>query len=238
MMEKLAQPGEGCRCRGCTPTSFHYSYHHVLVQSCSVRSSWEGRHTPPPISSLPVVFIRITWRDFPHRFPNPPPTWTENLLSPSLCFHHFSYTKEKTHRRQCKMSSSKKSPVEGLCGRCLYVWGPWNSTPHPSHTVYVHTVYLFTQKRGGELKQREGYRGKSSQRWVEKYQHDLLYLQLINSDKHLPQSPLQVIFWWRHFAFGCLYSWLVHETTVYKNSVTWWKYVHIMCILCYTVCVW
>jgi hypothetical protein len=32
MMEKLAQAGEG---RGCTPTPFHYIYHHV--QSCSVR---------------------------------------------------------------------------------------------------------------------------------------------------------------------------------------------------------
>ncbi len=34
MMKKLAQAGGGWRC---TPTPFHYSYHHV--QSCSVRSS-------------------------------------------------------------------------------------------------------------------------------------------------------------------------------------------------------
>ncbi len=39
MMEKSAQPGEG---GGCTPTHFHYVYHHV--QSCGVRSS-EGRST-------------------------------------------------------------------------------------------------------------------------------------------------------------------------------------------------
>jgi hypothetical protein len=32
MMEKSAQAGEGA---GCTPTTFHYIYHHV--QSCGVR---------------------------------------------------------------------------------------------------------------------------------------------------------------------------------------------------------
>ncbi len=48
MMEKSTLAGEG---GGCTPTPFHSLYHHV--QSCSVRSSWEGRHTPP-ISSLPL----------------------------------------------------------------------------------------------------------------------------------------------------------------------------------------
>ncbi len=30
---------------GCTAAPFHYIYHHV--QSCSVRSSWEVRYTPP-----------------------------------------------------------------------------------------------------------------------------------------------------------------------------------------------
>jgi len=35
MMEKFAQAGEG---GGCTPTPFHYFYHHV-VQSCSIRYS-------------------------------------------------------------------------------------------------------------------------------------------------------------------------------------------------------
>ncbi len=50
-MEKSALAGEGggggARRR---PTPFHSSYHHV--QSCSLRSSWEGSYTPP-ISSLP-----------------------------------------------------------------------------------------------------------------------------------------------------------------------------------------
>jgi hypothetical protein len=67
------------------------------------------------------------------------------------------------------MSSSKKNlPVKGLCGRCLFVCGTEPHSP-PLHTVYVHTVYQFTQGRGegGELNQREGERGNSSQSWVE-----------------------------------------------------------------------
>ncbi len=51
MMEKFALAGEGGEC---TPTPFHSVYHHV--QSCSVRASWEGRHTPR-ISSLPLYVL-------------------------------------------------------------------------------------------------------------------------------------------------------------------------------------
>jgi hypothetical protein len=55
MMEKLAQPskgGGGCICP--LPTPFHYIYHHV--QSCGVRSNWEGRYTPL-ISTLPPYVL-------------------------------------------------------------------------------------------------------------------------------------------------------------------------------------
>ncbi len=38
----------------CTPTPFHPNYRHV--QSCGVRSSWEGRYTPP-ISTLPLYVL-------------------------------------------------------------------------------------------------------------------------------------------------------------------------------------
>ncbi len=67
MMENSAQPGVG---GGCTPTSFHYIYHHE--QSCGVRSSWEGRYTPP-ISSSPMSTL---W--------SAPLRWFQLTLSPSV----------------------------------------------------------------------------------------------------------------------------------------------------------
>jgi hypothetical protein len=53
MMENLAQTGGGGG-RGCTPIPFHYIYHHE--QSYVVRSSSEGRYTPP-ISTLPLYVL-------------------------------------------------------------------------------------------------------------------------------------------------------------------------------------
>ncbi len=51
MMEKSSQPGD---CHGCTPAPFHWIY--LYVQSCCVRSSWEGRYTfPISILSLYVL---------------------------------------------------------------------------------------------------------------------------------------------------------------------------------------
>ncbi len=53
-------------------------------------------------------------------------------------------------------------------------------TPHlpPLQTGYVYEVYLFTQgrKEGGELNQREGHRGNSSQSWFEK--NNMTYCKL------------------------------------------------------------
>jgi hypothetical protein len=51
MMVNSVHPGGG---GGCTPSPFYYVYHHE--QSLSVRSSWEGRYTPPT-SSLPLYVL-------------------------------------------------------------------------------------------------------------------------------------------------------------------------------------
>ncbi len=56
MMEKFSQAGEG---GGCTPTPFHYIYHHVQSCSCSVLSSCcEGRYALS-ISSLPLCTLSV-----------------------------------------------------------------------------------------------------------------------------------------------------------------------------------
>ncbi len=57
-------------------------------------------------------------------------------------------------------------------------------------SVYVYIIYFFTGKRGigdGETWTRE--KGQQFIKLDRKYQHDWLYLQSVNSDKHLPQNP-------------------------------------------------
>jgi hypothetical protein len=60
------------------------------------------------------------------------------------------------------MSSIKKLPVKGLCGRCLSVGGPDPYTPLTLHTVYVYTIYFIYTGKGGELNQRGGGGGGNS----------------------------------------------------------------------------
>ncbi len=68
-------------------------------------------------------------------------------------------------------------------------------------TVYVYTVYLFTQEGGGGVEPERRLEGQQFTNLGRKYQHDWLYLQSINSDKHLPQTPfIGQFFRWRHFA--------------------------------------
>jgi hypothetical protein len=54
MMEKLAQAGEG---GGMHAHALHSIYHHV--QSCSVRSSWEGLIYPPYFISIPMYSLGL-----------------------------------------------------------------------------------------------------------------------------------------------------------------------------------
>ncbi len=79
-------------------------------------------------------------------------------------------------------------PVKGLCSRCLSVWGPEPHTPPFTHCMRVYCILIHTGKGGGVLYQREGERGQQFTKPGRKYQYEYLYLQSINSDKHLPQS--------------------------------------------------
>ncbi len=80
-----------------------------------------------------------------------------------------------------KCRHQKNRPVKGLCGRCLSFWRP---EPHPTPPCILLYSILMHPSKGGELNQR----GNSSQSWV-KIPTWLMYLQSINSFKHLPQSP-------------------------------------------------
>jgi hypothetical protein len=52
--------------------------------------------------------------------------------------------------------------------------------PAPLHTVYVYAVYTYPKTRevgeGGELNQRKGEGGKSSQSWVENTNRPIFYM--------------------------------------------------------------
>ncbi len=115
-----------------------------------------------------------------------------------ICFYFFIWREALTclhipgHRKiRLKESNAKclkKWPVKGLCGRCFICLRPpplrWPHTPSlPIHNVYLYTVHLFTQGRGGELT-REKVSGAIVHKAGRKYLHNWLYLQSINSIKH------------------------------------------------------
>ncbi len=78
--------------------------------------------------------------------------------------------KDKTQKKQCTMSSSKKIDKQIYFAAGVYLSETQNPIHPTLHIVYAYTVYLFTQRRG-ELNQRNGYRGNRgeyrSHSWVE-----------------------------------------------------------------------
>jgi hypothetical protein len=60
-----------------------------------------------------------------------------------------------------------------------------SEAPSPPMTPwYVYTIYLITYGRGGGELTKEKVRGAIDHKAARKYQHDLPYLQSINSIKH------------------------------------------------------
>ncbi len=102
---------------------------------------------------------------------------------------------DKTHRKQCKMSSSKKMTCKGTLRQVFICLFPRTSYPPPPpiHTVCVYTVYLFTRE-GGDLNQREGERGNSSQSWVENTNITDCISSLLALINTYPKVPFHVSF--------------------------------------------
>ncbi len=93
--------------------------------------------------------------------------------------------KYKTHRRQCKMSSSKKLTCKGTVPHVFICMRAQNPIPPPPLThckrVYI-ILYLFTKGGGGRVEPERRLEGQQFSKLSRKYQHDY-------SDKPLPQSP-------------------------------------------------
>ncbi len=117
----------------------------------------------------------------------------------SHCRHSLACITKTVERwdsqKSCKMCRYLKNfSIKGLCGRFLSVWGPEPHNTHPLHTVYTLTD-TYSHREGGsgggggeESNQRE-YEGATVHEAGSKYQHDWLYLQSINSDKHSAKIP-------------------------------------------------
>jgi hypothetical protein len=75
-------------------------------------------------------------------------------------------------------------------------------SPPPPHTVYVYT---YLPGKGGRFESERRLEGQQFTKLGRKYQQDWLYLQSINSDKHLPQSLFTGKFLEDDILLWCLY---------------------------------
>ncbi len=112
-----------------------------------------------------------------------------------------------------KFCHLKKFTCKGTLRHVLSVWGP-EPPPPPLYTIYVCTVYLFTQGSGDrgtwtvEPKRRgEGQHNSSQSCKGSRIPTVWLSLQSTNSYKHMPQSPFTGQFFrWRHLALMSIWS--------------------------------
>jgi hypothetical protein len=106
------------------------------------------------------------------------------------------------------------------------IWSPQqDSTPPPSLILYIILYCTLTRGRGGgRVEPETRLEGQQLTKLGRKYQHDWLYLQSINSDKHLPQNLFTGQFFrWRHFALVSIKS-LVHgavDIDIAIHSYAW-----------------
>jgi hypothetical protein len=76
------------------------------------------------------------------------------------------------------MLSSKKITCKGTLRNVFICLRPRTPYPPALHTVYVYTVYLFTQGRGGRVEPERRLEGQQFTKLGRKYQHDCLYLHI------------------------------------------------------------
>jgi hypothetical protein len=126
------------------------------------------------------------------------------LYSPkeSTGFWGMNYGKKRVRRKirliegNEKCRHPKSLPVKGALRQVFVCLRPRTPSPPPpltNYTVYVYTVCLFSVHTGwgvgGRVEPEGRLVGQQFTKLGRKYQHDWLYLQSINSAKHLPQSP-------------------------------------------------
>jgi hypothetical protein len=87
----------------------------------------------------------------------------------------------------------------------VYLSEAQNTIHLPPYSLYTCIQYTYLQREGGrgKVKPEGRWEGQQFTKLDRKYQHDWMYLQSTNSDKHLPQSPFTgQIFVMTTFRFG------------------------------------
>ncbi len=132
----------------------------------------------------------------------------EGVVMSSLgcCRKRWGRRKIRLIEGNAKCHQLKNWPAKGLCLR--------PRTPSPLLTNCVRAMqYTYSHKKGGDSWTIEKVRWETiySYKLGRKYQHDWLFLQSINSYKHLPRSPFTSQFFkWPRFVLVSLLSYLVH----------------------------
>ncbi len=120
-----------------------------------------------------------------------------------------------------KMSPPKKLTCKGTL-RQVFICVR-TGTPYPlTHSIRVYSILIYTGKGGGR-NHAERLEGQQFTKLGRKYQLDWLYLQSVNSEKHLPQSPFtsQFFRWRRHFALpsmSFIFLWNGPSTFLFPSS--------------------
>ncbi len=103
---------------------------------------------------------------------------------------------------QCCTVGSESGQIESVKLLLNMVSNTTQQPPPPPSTHCLYIMYFDTGKVG-EVNQREGSRGNSSESWVENANMTwLIVSQVVNSNKHLSQNPVtgNFNFGGRHFA--------------------------------------
>ncbi len=100
-------------------------------------------------------------------------------------------------------------------------------TPPPPYALYTCILYTYSHREGGEMKKRKGYRGNSSQSWVENTNMTDCIFSLRTLINTCRKAPLQVnIFRWRHIALlymvvNLLMSWNLADSKNTSYRLAW-----------------
>ncbi len=137
------------------------------------------------------------------------------------------------------MSSSKKFNYKGTLRQVFICLRPRTRYPPPPYKLYtcIQVYGTYPHREGGGIEPERRLEGQQFTKLGQKYLHDWLYLQSINSDKHLPQSPFTDQFCrWRDFALMSILLispwWTPNAECSFWDLLLITSTIHVHCAMC------